>query len=284
MEQQLGEKIGDGGCAEVFLWEKDKVLKLFRSNTDQWAVRKEYTNSLLAWQGGLPAARPYEMLEVNGLLGIIFGKVTGVALMEVYMKDLLSSPGLSALEPGLSAATREMVCLTARVLHLIHSTPLTGLPPQRDSLAYGIARAPGLHEHEKKAVLAKLAQLPAASRLCHGDPNPGNIMLRDGSPVIIDWMDASIGNPEADLAEYIIMIRYSVLPPEVPKEAALVFDSVREPMIALFLEEYAKLSGQGTESVEPWLMIAAARKLSADAISLPEKERLATVVRKSLAG
>jgi thiamine kinase-like enzyme len=87
------------------------------------------------------------------------------------------------------------------------------LPSQRESLKYSIRAKDYLTAAEKEAVITILEGLPIKQQLCHGDPNPGNIILRDGKAVIIDWMDASIGNPEADLAEYIVMIKYAVIPP-----------------------------------------------------------------------
>lgn len=78
-----------------------------------------------------------------------------------------------------------------------------------------------LSQAEKAAVIAQLDQLPMKQQLCHGDPNPGNILLRDHDAVIIDWNNASTGNPEADLAEYIIMIRYAILPPHLPMKRRL---------------------------------------------------------------
>ena len=59
----------------------------------------------------------------------------------------------------------------------------------------------------------------------NGDPNPGNILIGDKNEVVvIDWMDASIVNLEADLAEYIIMIRYAILPSFIPEKVSVQFD------------------------------------------------------------
>ncbi|WP_370511428.1 MULTISPECIES: phosphotransferase family protein [Paenibacillus] len=47
--------------------------------------------------------------------------------------------------------------------------------------------------------ILNMKNLMMKQQLCHGDPNPGNILLRDHDTVIIDWNNASTGNPEADL-------------------------------------------------------------------------------------
>jgi thiamine kinase-like enzyme len=119
--------------------------------------------------------------------------------------------------------------------------------------------------------------------LCHGDPNPGNIIIKnDGKAIMIDWMNASIGSPEADLAEYIIMMRYAVLPSYLSNRFAEIFDSIRESIIHVFMDEYTKHSGMTYADVSPWITPVAARKLSADAISDDEKQQLLKEIRKSL--
>lgn len=41
MNSLLGKCIGEGGCAEVFEWGEDKAIKLFRSNTDEYVLKKK---------------------------------------------------------------------------------------------------------------------------------------------------------------------------------------------------------------------------------------------------
>nr|WP_235550899.1 phosphotransferase [Paenibacillus sp. Soil787] len=117
-------------------------------------------------------------------------------------------------------------------------------------------------------------QLPVKQRLCHGDPNPGNILLRDHEALFIDWNDASTGNPEADLAEYVILIQYAVIPPYLPAELNAFLDTIRDSTIRIFLEEYERLSGIGYAEIEPWIAPVAARKLSSDATSEAERSLL----------
>jgi aminoglycoside phosphotransferase (APT) family kinase protein len=104
-------------------------------------------------------------------------------------------------------------------------------------------------------------------------------MIRDGKAVIIDWMNASIGNPEADLAEYVVMIRFAILPSYLPNELNVYFNSNRESIIKVFIDEYTSLSGITNDEVDAWIIPIAARKLSADAISEEEKTLLVNEIR-----
>jgi thiamine kinase-like enzyme len=127
-----------------------------------------------------------------------------------------------------------------------------------------------------------LDSLHIKQQLCHGDPNPGNILIRDEKAVIIDWMNASLGNPEGDLAEYLIMIRYAILPSYLPNEVVGYFNSIRESIIKVFIDEYTRLSDITYDEIDAWITPMAAQKLSADGISEDEKILLVNEIRKRL--
>lgn len=119
-------------------------------------------------------------------------------------------------------------------------------------------------------------------QLCHGDPIPNNILIRDDKAFLIDWMNASTGNLEADLAEYIIMIRFAVLPANISTEMVNHFDSIREEIVKIFIEEYTKVSDIIPEEIDAWILPVAARKLSSDGIVEDEKKLLVNEIRRRL--
>lgn len=84
------------------------------------------------------------------------------------------------------------------------------------------------------------------------------------------------------MAEYIIMVRYAILPSDFSVHAKDVLNETRELSISLFMEEYERLSGIGYADVEPWIVPIAARKLCADGISDEEKNLLVTEIRRQL--
>ena len=279
---KLGNKIGEGGCSEVFEWEDNKkIIKLAKTNTTLESMRREYHNNLTAWDIGLSVAQPYEFLDLDGRPGIVSERVYGYSLLEHFMKQIVEKTD-EAAEFGNVQFKETGVHTTARILNEIHRNTNLHMPLQRDNLKYCIRNADYLTHDEKEKVIEMLDSLPIKEQLCHGDPNPGNILIRDGKAVIIDWMDASIGNPEADLAEYIVMIRYSILPSSLPSHAVAYFDSIRESVIEEFIHEYTKQSDITYDEIEPWIIPIAARKLYADAISDEEKDILVKEIRRSL--
>ncbi|AJS58872.1 phosphotransferase family protein [Paenibacillus sp. IHBB 10380] len=276
---KLGLKIGEGGCSEVFeLEDSSKLIKLAKANTDYDAMSREYQNNVIAWEKGLSVARPYELLEIDGRPGIVFERIHGETLMERFLTQALNQM------TSTSDINGEDIRLTARILSEIHNVSDARLSSsQRENITYSIHSVGYLTLLEKESIISILESLPSKQVLCHGDPNPGNFMKSsDGKAVAIDWMNASIGNPEADLAEYIIMIRYAILPSHFPSRVTEFFDSIRESIINIFMDEYTELTGISYNEVYPWFIPVAARKLSADAISEDEKNLLIQEIRRNL--
>lgn len=277
MDVRLGKKIGEGGCSEVFEWEdQTKIIKLAKANTYPDAMKNEFRNHLLAWEAKLPVPKPFEIIELNGRIAIVLERIHGKTMMLRFQEHVMN--GVPNDVAG------EDIRITAHALYEIHSRTSLSLPDkQRDPIKHAIHIAPYLSLTEKENIIVRLDRLAAKSQICHGDPNPGNFIIQEnGKPMIIDWMNASMGNPEADLAEYIIMMRYSVLPDEVPEPIVAFFDTVREAIIQQFMTVYHQLSGIDYEAVVPWMIPVAARKLSVDGISRKEKEKLVHFIRGSL--
>lgn len=274
MKSLLGNKISEGGCSEVFEWEDGhKVVKLAKPNTNRYAMERELRNNRIAWELGLPVPRPYEYVEVDGRPGAVFERIYGESLMDRLIKSFMNP----AVPRDMSDALK-----TARMLREVHRYSNLDLPSQRESLKVDIERANLLTPDEIKNVLAYMDRLPLKRQLCHGDPNPGNLIVRANDTVMIDWNNATIGSPEADLAEYILMVRYAVLPPYLPSELNVRLNEVRELLLKAFIEEYTRLSDITLEDIEAWIVPIAARRLAIDATGERERLQLAQAIRRKL--
>ena len=274
---KIGRMIGEGGTSEVYEWENNKVIKLAKPNTNKTALQREYGSNLAVWKLGLAVPQPFEMVECDHRPGIVFERIYGPTLTERLFENMMQQ--INEDQPTMDWGD---IRYTARLLSEIHQLSHEDLPSQRDSLKWQIQSVDYLNEHEKKQVIGILDSLPIKHQICHGDPNPNNILMRDGKLVLIDWNDATIGNPEADIAEFIVMITYTILPLETPLEVVNFFDSIRETIIKVFMEEYTLLTGTTYDEVDFWIAPIAARKLSADAISEEEKQLLIKEIRSRL--
>lgn len=273
MIYSLGQKIGEGGCAEVFEVGHNRIIKLAKENTSFEALRREYLNNCVAWDFGLPVPRPFELAEVDGRPGIVFEHIIGKTMMDRFFNQ------------DNNKIKQHDIQLTAQLLNGVHQAVISSddLPSQKSIIKSNIMSVNYLNANEKEKVISLLDSIETKHCLCHGDPNPGNVIVKeDGKAILIDWMNASIGNPEADIAEYIVMMRYAVLPAHFPMKIRNMFDLIRENLINVFMDEYTTLSGITYDEVTPWIIPIAARKLSADAISDVEKDKLVTEIRRSL--
>jgi len=89
----------------------------------------------------------------------------------------------------------------------------------------------------------RLDSMPRHNKLCHGDFNPTNIILRDdGTPFIIDWSHATQGNASADAARTFLLFSLAG------------DDETAEAYLKLFCEK----SGTPRQYVQKWIPIVAA--------------------------
>jgi aminoglycoside phosphotransferase (APT) family kinase protein len=90
---------------------------------------------------------------------------------------------------------------------------------ERGARAAGARRIEGeasIPEPLRATALAELVRLPDGDALCHGDFHPDNILLCPEGPAVIDWPNATRGDPCADFARTTVMLRVGSLPPGTP--------------------------------------------------------------------
>jgi hypothetical protein len=93
----------------------------------------------------------------------------------------------------------DLVASLAGLHAAIHRCRPRNLVPMKERLARRISGAPGLGEGDRRRVLDRLRGLPEGDRLCHGDFHPFNVIGAGADARIVDWLDATIGDPAADL-------------------------------------------------------------------------------------
>jgi aminoglycoside phosphotransferase (APT) family kinase protein len=101
-------------------------------------------------------------------------------------------------KPERSAELGRMLADIQRMLFAL--VPPVTLPNQRDRIVSKIRWSAATVDGSLIRALDLLPARVGAPRLCHGDLHPSNIILSDDGPVIVDWFDASRGDPIADVA------------------------------------------------------------------------------------
>lgn len=165
---------------------------------------------------GHPAALEFELLKAL--------HKAGVAVPDVLLVDecceLLPDPFLvMSFVPGSTHiptdTIAERIQIMAHTLATIHQIPTTGLPalPKRtapfpEAFDYWPA---GAHWQSQRDALANLpiVEYNGAHTLLHGDYWPENLLWQDGSIcAVLDWEDAAVGDPLADVAAACVELRY----------------------------------------------------------------------------
>jgi len=142
----------------------------------------------------------------------------------------------------------------------VHDHRGAGLPTLRQRLEKNIRGAATLPAAVETQVLDGLSKLPDEDRLLHGDFHPDNILLTTRGPIIIDWNDATAGDPWADVARTSLLLSTSQLPPDAP--GRLLISAGRRWLHRVYLKRYTKLRPEGRARLARWQPIVAAARLA----------------------
>jgi Ser/Thr protein kinase RdoA (MazF antagonist) len=199
MNAEYGDLLGSGKEAEVYR-RGDHVLKLSRPGAPKAAAFREAANLAIVETLGLPAPAPLGVAQFGDRWGVLMTMAPGESFGAVMLRQV-------ELIPDYLGAMAE---LHARIL----SQKGTWQANLGARLSTNIGRAPGLGDAERKRLLEALLARPAGDRLCHGDFHPWNILGSLRQAMVVDWLDACSGPPEADICR-----SYVLMKPRVPELA-----------------------------------------------------------------
>jgi Ser/Thr protein kinase RdoA (MazF antagonist) len=242
----LGKAIARGRTADVYAWEDGYVLKLFHGWCDRASIEREarIAQAMHAWK--LPVPEVGDILEVSGHTGLVYERVDGPTMLELLQRKPWR----------LYTYASRLAELQAK----LHALSVTGdLPAQRQRLESSIRRAAALPAKALTGALAALASMPDGDRICHGDFHPANILMTPQGARIIDWIDASRGNPLADVARTTILTLGAT-------HSAPWHTPARQVLVRIFhrayLRHYFRLRPLGRKEYRYWVPITAAARLS----------------------
>lgn len=184
----LGEKLGEGHTADVHAWAPGQVVKLFRADVPRRIPRYEAFLTRAVFEAGGPAPRVLAEVVVDGRLGIVLPRLQGPTL-----RDALKS---GAVTVGEGAGILAGLALS------VHETPTpAGVLSLKAYMDATVRLAPdALSPRAVAGLFALIDCLPRDDRLSHSDLHPGNVILTDQGPRLIDWIGLRRGGPAYDLA------------------------------------------------------------------------------------
>lgn len=239
----IGKFIAAGRTADIYEWETGYVLKLFHDWMTVEDIEYEFQMAQAAYSSGLaPLVKP--IVQHERRRGLVYERVEGSSMFEIFKRSIWRSYWLA----------RKMADMHFQLHQIsVQST----LPDLKLKLERKLQNAGALSDPLRKRLMERLAAFPEGDRICHGDFHPGNIMLNGEDGKIIDWIDASRGNPLADVARTSVLLLGAANSVPNPMLKAIVtwFHSV-------YLKRYFSLRKNGRTEYQLWLPVIAGARIS----------------------
>lgn len=241
-------RLASGCTSDVYAWTEGTVIKLLRSDIPPAWAEHEARVSTAIHRHGLPIPEVVDLVVVDGRHGVVSQRVEGPSLWQ----QMCTRPKHIA----------ELVPVFAGIQQLIHSA---GLPPEIPDLVgrmqTKIRAAEQLSDPDRSECRQILSTLPRGAALLHGDLHPGNILMSRSGPMVIDWFDASIGHPVADIVRTSILIRPS-LGGSVPLHLPQATDAMLHTLHDTYLRSVAGPLQHAPSVIRSWEAVVGASRLA----------------------
>lgn len=211
----------------------DSIVKVFTADHGKANVFNEALCQARVEESGLNIPAVQSVREIDGQWAIAIQYVEGKTLEQLMQEH-----------PDQTAAYMEQFVDLQLAMHQKRAPRLT---LQKDKFARKIDSMKDLIDATTRYELrVRLDSMPNHVKLCHGDFNPSNVIVRpDGSMTILDWAHATQGNASGDAA-----ITY------------LEFALENQKLADLYLDLFCKKSDTARQYVQKWMPIAAAAQLT----------------------
>jgi aminoglycoside phosphotransferase (APT) family kinase protein len=183
----LGDLVARGTRSSIHAYGRGAVVKVPHPSTPAGWIRFEAQYADAVRAAGAPVPRLLGIEQMSGRAASVWERVEGTSMWQQVVDQPKRSAELGRLLADVELALFELV-------------PPVKLPNQGDRLVSKIRRSAATVDASLARALDLLPARVGQPRLCHGDLHPSNVILGHHDPVIVDWFDASRGDPIADVA------------------------------------------------------------------------------------
>jgi uncharacterized protein (TIGR02172 family) len=241
------QKIATGGQAEIYDLMNGKILRLMLKTDDSFLVDYEYQSIQIAKESGLLVPEIFGKVKVGDRPGLVMERIDGPTLTKLFQKK----PHL------LFKKTKELSEIHYNLNSIKAPEHLLDL---KNEIRKHTNKSIYINIECKEFVYNLLNQLPDGDRLCHGDFHPGNILMKNGDPYIIDWCAATKADPIADVAHTYLLFRTV---PKIPGSSSIAFNILKLAGLLssnIYLKSYGKKYSIDLNQFSKWLLVRAAQR------------------------
>ena len=164
----------------------DRCIKTFDASFSKADILNEALNQARVEETGLNIPRLRGVTTIDGRWAIEYDFIEGKTLAQLMEEN----------PDKLDEYLNDFIDLQLKM----HAERCPSLGKLKDKMARKLKEA-DLDDTTRYDLEMRLNGLPTHAKLCHGDFNPSNIIVRpDGEMFIIDWSHATQGNASADAA------------------------------------------------------------------------------------
>lgn len=206
----------------------DKAIKVFDEGYSKSDVLNEALNQARVEETGLNIPKIHEVTKIDGKWAIVSDFVEGKTLAQLMEEN--------------PDKLDEYIELLVDIQMEVQSQTSPLLTKLKDKMNRKISEA-DLDATTRYDLHTRLEGMPKHNKVCHGDFNPSNIIIKDdGTFYIIDWSHVTQGNASADVARTYLLFWLSD-----QKETA-----------DKYLNVFCKKSDTAKQYIQKWLPIVAA--------------------------
>lgn len=244
----VGEFVASGRTSEVFAYGDGSVVKVPRPGVPpQWSeYEARFTEAVRS--RGVPAAEVRGLVDVDGRSSIVFERLDGLSMWQ----RMLDAPA------DIPALTRELGDIHRGILR---AGPPAGVPDLVQRMTSKIEVVAELSDDERSEAVDMAGELPRGAALLHGDLHPGNVLMCSQGPVVIDWFDAAIGHPVADVVRSSLLLRANDRGGALPHLPGAT-PELLSPILATYLDGFRSDLDHEESRLSRWAATVAASRMA----------------------
>lgn len=206
----------------------DTAVKVFDTDYAKYDILNEALNTARVENIGINVPKVLEVKTIDGKWAIVYEYIEGKSLGQLMKEN-----------PEKLDEYLEMFVDLQMSVHKCACPMLTKI---QDKMERKICEA-DFDATTRYELHTRLASMPKHTKVCHGDFNPYNIIVKpDGTPYIIDWSHVTQGNASADVARTYLLFN--------------LHD--KKELADQYLSLFCKKSDTAKQYIQQWMPIVAA--------------------------